>query len=99
MQHVRRLRPVLRLGPHAEQSITLKRNPYYKGPRPHNVDRSRSHVGNSLEVIQQNVESGSTDYAAGGIPPTAWTRLAQKYGVNKGRVFVNAAARRRRTSR
>ena len=70
------------------KSITLKKNPNYKGPRPANVDTIQVNVGNSLEVIQQNVESGKSDYAAGGIPPTAWATLAQKYGVNKGRVFV-----------
>jgi peptide/nickel transport system substrate-binding protein len=70
------------------KSITLKRNPNYKGGRPANVDTIQVNVGNSLDVIQQNVESGSSDYAAGGIPPTAWATLAAKYGVNKGRVFV-----------
>jgi len=70
------------------KSITLKKNPNYKGPRPANVDTIQVNVGNSLEVIQQNVESAKADYAAGGIPPTAWAQLAQKYGVNKGRVFV-----------
>jgi ABC-type oligopeptide transport system substrate-binding subunit len=72
----------------ANKSITLKRNPFYKGPRPANVDVIQVNVGNSLEVIQQNVDSGKSDYAAGGLPPTAWATLAQKYGVNKGRVYI-----------
>jgi oligopeptide transport system substrate-binding protein len=70
------------------KSITLKKNPYYTGGRPANVDTIQVNVGNSLDVIQQNVESGSTDYAAQGVPPTAYATLAAKYGVNKGRLFV-----------
>jgi ABC-type transport system substrate-binding protein len=71
------------------KSITLKRNPYYKGSRPHNVNQIIYHVGNTLEVIRQNVESGQTDYAAQGLDPQAWKPLFDKYGINKGRVFVN----------
>ena len=70
------------------KSITLKRNPNYKGGRPANVDTIQVNIGNSLEVIQQNTDSGKTDYAAGGVPPAAYAQLAQKYGVNKGRLFV-----------
>jgi peptide/nickel transport system substrate-binding protein len=70
------------------KSITLKKNPYYTGGRPANVDTIQVNVGNSLDVIQQNVESGTSDYAAGGVPPTAYATLAAKYGVNKGRLFV-----------
>ena len=40
------------------KSITLKKNPFYKGGRPANVDTIQVNVGNSLDVIQQNVESG-----------------------------------------
>ena len=41
------------------RSITLKRNPFYKGTRPHNVDQIEYRIGNSLQVIEQNVESGT----------------------------------------
>jgi len=71
------------------KSITLKRNTFYKGPRPHNVTEIDYKIGNTLEVIQQNVDSGSSDYAATGIPPAAYKQVADKYGVNKGRLFVN----------
>ena len=71
------------------KSITIKRNPYYKGPRPHNVTQIVYRVGNTLEVIRQNVEGGQTDYAAQGLDPQAWKPLFDKYGINKGRVFVN----------
>ena len=69
------------------KSITLKRNPNYKGGRPANVDTIQVNVGNWLEVIQQNVESGSRTTPQSD-PPTAWATLSQKYGVNKGRLFV-----------
>ena len=67
------------------RSITLKRNTFYKGSRPHNVDQIEYRISNSLQVIEQNVETGSTDFAAQGLDPTSWKRLADKYGVNKGR--------------
>ena len=70
------------------KSIVLKRNPYYKGKRPHNVNQIVYSIGNSLEAIRLRVEQGATDYAAQGIPPAAWTEIANKYGVNKGQFFV-----------
>ena len=70
------------------KSILLKRNTFYKGSRPHNVDQIEYRIGNSLQVIEQNVESGTTDFAAQGLDPTSWKRLADKYGVNKGRIFI-----------
>jgi len=66
------------------RSIVLKRNPFYKGSRPHNVDQIEYRIGNSLQVIEQNVETGSTDFAAQGLDPTSWKRLADKHGVDKG---------------
>ena len=70
------------------KSIIVKRNPYYKGKRPHNVAQFVYTVGNSLEAIRLRVEQGESDYAADGVPPTAWSEIAQKYRVNKGRFFV-----------
>ena len=70
------------------RSILLKRNPYYKGSRPANVDAIDVRIGNSLQVIEQDVESGQTDYAAQGLDPASWKKLSDKYGVNKGRVFI-----------
>ena len=86
----RRLRPVLHRRRTPNKSITLKRNPYYKGPRPHNVNEIDFKIGNTLDVIQQNVESGTTDFAAGGSQPPTWAPLAAKYGVNKGRVCTSS---------
>jgi len=72
----------------ANKSITLKRNPYYKGNRPHNVNEIDYKIGNTLDVIQQNVDSGTTDYAAQGLNPQNYAPLAAKYGVNKGRFWI-----------
>jgi len=70
------------------KSILLKKNPYYKGKRPHNVAQVSYTVGNSLEAIRLRVESGETDYAAAGIPAAAYADVAQKYGVNKSQFWV-----------
>jgi peptide/nickel transport system substrate-binding protein len=70
------------------RSITLKANPYYKGPRPHHVAGVQVNIGNSLDVIYQNVVKGTTDYDAAGVPPAQIAGVAQKYGVNKKQFFT-----------
>jgi ABC-type oligopeptide transport system substrate-binding subunit len=70
------------------KSILLKRNPYYKGKRPHNPSQIAYTIGNSLDATYLRVQQGSTDYASGGIPPAAYAEAAQKYGINKGQFWV-----------
>jgi ABC-type oligopeptide transport system substrate-binding subunit len=70
------------------KSIVLKRNPNYKGKRPHNVNQIVYTIGNSLEAIRLRVESGASDYAASGLPSAAYAEVAQKYGINKGQFWV-----------
>ena len=72
------------------RSITLKRNPYYKGGRAANADTIQVNIGNDVAVAFQNVEKATTDYASGGIPATEWRNVVSKYGLNKkdGRVQV-----------
>jgi ABC-type oligopeptide transport system substrate-binding subunit len=74
------------------RSITLKRNPYYKGGRAANPETIQVNVGNDIAVQFQNVERGTSDYASTGIPPTEWKNVVQKYGLNKkdGRVQVRS---------
>ncbi len=72
----------------ANKSIVIKRNPYYKGHRPHNVNQIVYTVGNSLEATRLRVESGASDYAAGGIPSASYAEVAQKFGMNKGQFWV-----------
>src|SRR4029079_5096035 len=70
------------------RSIVLKRNPFYKGSRPHNLQQVNYTIGNSQDATYLRVDKGDADYAAGGIPPSQYASVAQKYGVNKGRLFV-----------
>jgi ABC-type oligopeptide transport system substrate-binding subunit len=63
------------------RSITLKRNPNYKGSRPNNPDVIQVNVGNSLETIYQNTLSNKTDYGAA-IPPAQWAEIAKQFPVN-----------------
>src|SRR5581483_8245139 len=70
------------------KSITIKKNPYYKGKRPHNVNQINYIVGNSLDATYLRTQQGATDYAAGGIPPASYAEAAQKYGVNKAQFWV-----------
>jgi oligopeptide transport system substrate-binding protein len=72
------------------RSITLTRNPNYKGGRAANADTIQVVVGNAQQVAFQNVTNGTSDYASGGIPATEWKNVVDKYGLNKadGRVQV-----------
>jgi len=70
------------------RSIVLKRNPFYKGTRPHNATQIVYTIGNSLDATYLRVQQGATDYAAGGIPPASYAEAAQKYGINKGQFWV-----------
>jgi len=73
------------------KSITLKRNPNYKGKRPHNVTQINYIVGNSQAASYLRVQSGETDYADGGIPAASYADAAQKFGINKGQFWVKPA--------
>src|SRR6476660_9248943 len=70
------------------KSITIKKNPYYKGKRPHNLSQIDYVIGNSLPATYLRVQQGATDYAAQGIPPASYAEAAQKYGINKGQFWV-----------
>jgi ABC-type oligopeptide transport system substrate-binding subunit len=93
--------PVVGSGPYSiakwepKRAITLVRNPNYKGPRPHNVNRIEYNIGLPLTTIRLNIESDQTDYPGDGLPPAAHAELGQKYGVRKGspgQYFVNPSA-------
>jgi ABC-type oligopeptide transport system substrate-binding subunit len=70
------------------KSIVIKKNPNYKGKRPHNFNEINVIVGNSQAATFLRAQQGATDYAAGGIPPASYAEAAQKYGVNKGQFWV-----------
>jgi ABC-type oligopeptide transport system substrate-binding subunit len=91
--------PILGTGPYyiakwePKRTITLLRNRFYTGPRPHNVNRVDYDIGLPLPTIRLNIESNSTDF--GPVPPAAHAELGQKYGVRKsspGQYFVNPSA-------
>jgi ABC-type transport system substrate-binding protein len=70
------------------QMIT-KTNPNYKGTRPHNVSTFVFTMNTNLDQSLLQVKAGQADYDAGGLPSTANAGLAQQFGINKGRYFVN----------
>jgi ABC-type transport system substrate-binding protein len=72
------------------RQTTLKRNTYYKGPRPANADTIQITVNTNLDQSLLQVKSGEVDYDMGGLPPSAHADLGATYGVNKGRYFVNS---------
>jgi len=71
------------------RQIIVRENPNYKGPRPHNISTFVFAVNTNLDQSLLQVKAGQSDYDAGGLPPTAHAGLAQQYGINKGRYFVN----------
>ncbi len=70
------------------RSIVLQRNPYYRGSRPHHLDKVVYTIGNAQDATFLRVEKGDADYAAGGIPPAQYADVAERYGINRGRFFV-----------
>jgi ABC-type transport system substrate-binding protein len=74
------------------RSTVLKRNPYYKGPRPANPDEIvfTPNVDPDQSLLQ--VKAGQSDLDIGGNVPTSSADLAKTYGVNKSRFKVGATS-------
>jgi ABC-type transport system substrate-binding protein len=73
------------------RQVVLKRNPYYRGPRPANVDQAIWTIM-GREACRVAVEQDQIDYCGGvGIPSEDYGNVAAKYGINKkgGQFFVN----------
>jgi len=73
------------------QRIVLKRNPFYRGGRPANVDQMVWTTGESVEACLLAVEQDRVDVCGlPGAPRDSWRTLAVKYGINRpaGRLFV-----------
>ena len=71
----------------------LKRNPYYRGGRPANVDQIVVTVVDSGKTAcSRSSRTGSTS-AQPGVPPEAYRRLAAQYGINRpgGQFFVDSS--------
>ena len=74
------------------QRIVLKRNPYYRGRRPANVDQVVWTAGQSRGACLTGVEDDGIDYCATlGLPSSGYRGLAEKHGINQegGRFFVS----------
>ena len=70
------------------KEIVVKKNPYYKGKRPHNISEIHYTVGRPSTRRTCASQQGATDYAESGIPPAAYAEAAQKWGVNKSQFWV-----------
>ena len=66
------------------RSLTLERNPFYKGSRPANADQIVYTVNTDQNQSLLQVKAGQADYDAAGVPPTAHADLATQFGVKKG---------------
>jgi peptide/nickel transport system substrate-binding protein len=79
-----------------KRQLVLKKNPNYKGDRPQNLDQIIYTVGVSPQASVLQIQKGSADYVADGVPPTAHSQLGPKYGPDsqaakdgKQQYFVN----------
>ena len=88
--------PVVGSGPYyiaewtPRRRIVLRRNPHYRGPRPHNVDEIVYDIGVPPATIRLRIEQGETDH--GPVPAAAHAELGRTYDVHRrspGRYFVN----------
>jgi peptide/nickel transport system substrate-binding protein len=72
------------------ERLVLERNRFYRGERPHHVDRIVADLSSDVGAVLEQVKSGSVEY--GWIPGTAWgpflNELTQRYGVNKTQFFA-----------
>lgn len=73
------------------QRVTIGRNPYYRGKRPHHVDGfSADLTGSSPKEVLDRIEDGRADW--GIIPPPLYfdpaRGLVRKYGINKTQFHV-----------
>jgi peptide/nickel transport system substrate-binding protein len=80
-----------------EQGAVLKRNPNYRGSRPHHLERIEYSIGVSKAQSLKEIENGVADFAADGVPSQEVERLARRYGsgspaakAGRQRFFVNA---------
>lgn len=71
--------------------IVFQRNRFYRGRRPHHVDRFEVDLqAAGPEEVVDAVESGQADWGYPGptLAPERWRELARRYGVNRSRFFV-----------
>jgi len=69
--------------------IVLSRNPNYQGPRPSNLDQILYQLNVPLATTLAQIETGTADYAAAGLPPEAYAQVAHDF---TSQFFVNPIA-------
>jgi len=69
------------------ERLTLERNPYYGGRRPHHVDRIVGDFGVEPDAGVDAVQKGQLDFYPV-IPGTRTGELVRDYGINRSRLFV-----------
>ena len=72
------------------REIVIERNPFYRGPRPANVDRIVWSIGLGPEACRQAVEQDEVDYCVQ-LLASDYQELATRYGINRpnGQFFFN----------
>jgi len=68
------------------RSAVLKRNPDYKGSRPHNLAEVDYTIGTDFNQSFLQIKSGQADYDGSGVPPT---QVASLEPLLKKQLFVN----------
>jgi len=67
--------------------VVLERNRYYRGSRPHRVDRIVITIGGDFSANIKAVEQGQADLEGASVPLELQDSLAQRYGVNTSQLF------------
>jgi ABC-type transport system substrate-binding protein len=67
--------------------FVLERNPYYRGTRPHTVDRFLVTLGGTIEENIEAVAEGRADILGSEIPSEFRSDLVRRFGVNKSQLF------------
>jgi ABC-type transport system substrate-binding protein/class 3 adenylate cyclase/DNA-binding beta-propeller fold protein YncE len=62
------------------QQLVLRRNPNYRGDRPHRLDEIVVTIGIDPSRALEDIEAGKADYALDGLPRDAGPRLERAYG-------------------
>jgi peptide/nickel transport system substrate-binding protein len=71
------------------RTIVLRRNKFYNGSRPHNVNEMDVNVLTNQDTSLLQTRNGQVDYDLGGHPGADDASLSHQYGVNKKQYFVN----------
>jgi len=62
------------------QQLVLRRNPNYRGDRPHHLDQMVFTIGIDSARAVAEIEAGTADYAVDGLPRGAGPGLESRYG-------------------